>query len=77
MVIEIRGVENGKLAVPVNSTLVHHTASLATDTRPCVLILAYLHTYIYIYIYMYYLLISQYGVFEDEMVGSCVCTDIK
>ena len=34
-VIEIRGVENGKLAVPVNNTLVHHTAFLATDTRPC------------------------------------------
>ena len=35
VVIEIRGVENGKLAVPVNNTLVHHTAFLATDTRPC------------------------------------------
>ena len=38
VVIEIWGVENGKLAVPVNSTLVHHTAFLATDTQPCVLI---------------------------------------
>ena len=38
VVIEIQGVENGKLAVPVNNTLVHHTAFLAADTRPCVLI---------------------------------------
>ena len=38
VVIEIRGVENGKLVVPVNNTLVHHTAFLATDTRQCVLI---------------------------------------
>ena len=39
VIIEIRGAENGKLAVPVNSTLVRHTAFLAADTRPCVLIL--------------------------------------
>ena len=38
VVVEIRGVENGELAVPVNNTLVHHTAFLASDTRPCVLI---------------------------------------
>ena len=38
VVIEIRGAENGELAVPVNNTLVHHTAFLAADTRPCVLI---------------------------------------
>ena len=37
VVIEIRGVENGELAVPVNNTLVRHTAFLATDTRPCAL----------------------------------------
>ena len=37
VVIEIRGAENGKLAVPVNNTLVSHTAFLAADTRPCVL----------------------------------------
>ena len=29
VVIEIRGAENGKLAVPVNNTLVSHTAFLA------------------------------------------------
>ena len=29
VVIEIRGVENGELAVPVNNTLVRHTAFLA------------------------------------------------
>ena len=40
VVIEIRGVENGKLAIPVNNTLVYHTAFLAADTRPCVLILS-------------------------------------
>ena len=33
VVIEIRGVENGELAVPVNNTVEHHTASLAADTR--------------------------------------------
>ena len=39
VVIEIRGVENGELTIPVNNTLIHHTAFLANDTRPCVLIL--------------------------------------
>ena len=39
VVIEIRGAENGELAVPVNNTLVSHTAFLAADTRPCVLIM--------------------------------------
>ena len=38
VVLEIRGVENVKLMVPVNNTLVHHTAFLAADTQPCVLI---------------------------------------
>ena len=37
VVIEIRGVECGELAVPVNNTLVRHTAFLAGDTQPCVL----------------------------------------
>ena len=37
VVIEIRGAENGELAVPVNNTLVRHTAFLAADTQPCVL----------------------------------------
>ena len=31
-VIEIQAVENGKLLAPVNNTLVHHTAFLASDT---------------------------------------------
>ena len=38
MVIEIPVAENGELAVPVNNTLVSHTAFLAADTRSCVLI---------------------------------------
>ena len=38
VVIEIWGVENGELAVPVNNILVCHTAFLATDTQPCLLI---------------------------------------
>ena len=38
VVIEIRGVEYGELAVPVNNTLVRHMAFLATDTRLCLLI---------------------------------------
>ena len=41
VVIEIRGVENGKLVVPVNNMLVRHTAFLAADTRPCVFIYEY------------------------------------
>ena len=36
VVIETQGVENGKLVVPVNNTLVHHTALLGADTRPCI-----------------------------------------
>ena len=44
--IEIRGVENGELAVPVNNTLVHHLAFLAADTRPCALIHTHLFTFI-------------------------------
>ena len=32
VVIEIRGVENSELVFPVNNTLVHHMAFLATDT---------------------------------------------
>ena len=38
VVIETQGVENSKLAVPVNDTLVHHMAFLAADTQLCVLI---------------------------------------
>ena len=38
VVIEIRRVENGELAVPINNILVRHTAFLATDTQPCVLV---------------------------------------
>ena len=38
VVIEIRGVENGELVVPVNNTLLRHTAFLAADTQPYVLI---------------------------------------
>ena len=30
--IKIQGVENGKLAISVSNTLVHHTAFLATDS---------------------------------------------
>ena len=37
VVIEIRGVENGDLAVSVNNTLVCHTAFLAADKQLCVL----------------------------------------
>ena len=40
VVIEIRGAENGEFAFPVNNTLVRHTAFLAADTRPCILIWA-------------------------------------
>ena len=37
VVIEIRGIENGELAVSVNNILICHTTFLATDTRPCVI----------------------------------------
>ena len=32
VVIEIQGAENSELAVPINNTLVRHTAFLTTDT---------------------------------------------
>ena len=38
VVIEIWGVENSELAIPVNNTLVHHMAFLTADTQLCVLI---------------------------------------
>ena len=38
VVIDIQGVENGELAVPVNNALMRHMAFLAADTRLCVLI---------------------------------------
>ena len=41
VVIEIRGAENGELAVPVSNTLVRHTAFSAADTRLCVLMLSH------------------------------------
>ena len=39
VVTEKQGVENGELAVPVNNTLVRHTAFLAADTQPCILMI--------------------------------------
>ena len=36
VVIDIRGAENGELAIPVNNILVSHMAFLAADIRPCV-----------------------------------------
>ena len=45
VVIEIRGAENGELAVSVNNTLVRHTVFLAADTRPCVLMYGCIHSY--------------------------------
>ena len=39
VVIDIREIENGELAVPINNTLVHHMAFFTTDTQPCVLML--------------------------------------
>ena len=38
VVVEILGVENDELAVPINNTLVCHMAFLVADTRLCVLI---------------------------------------
>ena len=45
VVIEIQWVENSKLAVPINNTLVHHIAFLAADTQPCVLMV---HKFLYL-----------------------------
>ena len=45
VVIEIWGVENGDLAVPVNNTLVCRTSFLAADTRPCVLMHYVIYTW--------------------------------
>ena len=39
VVIEIQGVKNGDLVVPVNNTLVCCMSFLATDTQPYLLIL--------------------------------------
>ena len=38
VVIEICGVENGDLVVPVKNTFMCHTSFLAANTLPCVLI---------------------------------------
>ena len=46
VVIEIWGIENGDLAVPVNNTLVCRTSFLAADTQPCVLMPPWLQYYI-------------------------------
>ena len=42
VVIEMRGVDNGELAFPVNNIVVHYTAFLATGTRPCVFMFVYI-----------------------------------
>ena len=47
VVIEIRGVDNGKLVIPVNNTLVRHTAFLAADTQLCVLMYVCMHVCAY------------------------------
>ena len=39
VIIEIQGVENFELVVPINNTLVRHTAFLAADTQLCVLLI--------------------------------------
>ena len=58
VVVEIWGINNGELAVPVNNTLVRHTAFLADETQLCVLIL---HTYIIkIYIIYFVYLVSKF-----------------
>ena len=48
VVIEIQGVENGKVAVPVNNTPVCQTAFLAANTQPCVLICVLLPVYFHV-----------------------------
>ena len=61
VVIEIQGVENSELAVPVNNTLVRHTAFLAADTQPSVLIYPHKHIASYfIYSYMLHVCINTY-----------------
>ena len=55
--IEIQGVENGKLAVPVNNTLVRRTAFLAAGTQPYVLINIWEgHPALYCTILLYFIL---------------------
>ena len=39
VVLEIQGVENGNLVVPVNNTLEYHLSFLATGIQPCALML--------------------------------------
>ena len=71
VVIEIQGVENGELAVPVNNTLVSHTAFLAADTQPCVLICAVvcrnLHSGIF-WMLKYHNFISVWGMPPDPHI---------
>ena len=59
VVIEIRGAENGELAVPVNNTLVSHTAFLAADTRPCVLIRMLLLHYNFHKLYLFKVIVAN------------------
>ena len=59
VVIEIQGVENSKLAVPVNNTLVPHTAFLAADTQLCVLMMDR-NNYKYIFIYILHIYKCMY-----------------
>ena len=48
VVIEIQVVENYEVVVSVNNILVCHSAFLATDTRPCVLISRELNCFVLI-----------------------------
>ena len=58
VVIEIRGVENGELAVPVNNMLVRHMAFLAADTQLCVLIQCSLPIWEYAQTSLFFVFIS-------------------
>ena len=78
VVIETGGVENGKLAVPVNNTLVRHTAFLAADTRPCVLIYGYIniHSQLQTCICVYFIQLYTCMYYIHACIYMCVITHL-
>ena len=73
--VVIRGVENRKLVVPVNNTLMRHMAFLATDTQSCVLIASYIsyvaNSYI-VHDIVYACMLTWRKTFAEFYIHSCL-----
>ena len=67
MVLEIRGVGNDDIAVPVNNTLVYHMSFLTADTRPCILMCFYPSGFVVTHIYMTLHVKFEHGSVAHEM----------